>query len=67
MSVFNATSAFALLGVLSVGIFAYVAANTLLPKNASKTERFTFIWLVGVDRVIHPLCKLTFRSRPLTQ
>jgi len=51
-AIFTKTSAFSLLTVLAIGIAAYVAAKALLPKSASKTDRFTFIWL-AFDAMIH--------------
>ena len=44
--IFTATSAYSLAFVTAVGIAAYVAAKSLLPKNASWQDRVTFIWLV---------------------
>ncbi|KIK57164.1 hypothetical protein GYMLUDRAFT_173271 [Collybiopsis luxurians FD-317 M1] len=50
--IFTTTSLFSLLGVLTIGIVARTAARTLLPKNATSTDRFTFIWL-AFDAMIH--------------
>ncbi|KAI5831541.1 Emopamil-binding protein [Schizophyllum commune Tattone D] len=51
-SIFTLTSLFSLLGVLTLGTVAYGSSRKLLPKNASSTERFTFIWL-AFDALIH--------------
>ncbi|CDO71431.1 hypothetical protein BN946_scf184909.g25 [Trametes cinnabarina] len=50
--IFTATSAYSLAFVSAVGIAAYIAAKSLLPKNASWQDRVTFIWL-AFDGVIH--------------
>ncbi|KAI0822350.1 Emopamil-binding protein [Trametes gibbosa] len=50
--IFTATSAYSLAFVSFVGVAAYVAAKTLLPKNASWQDRVTFIWL-AFDGIIH--------------
>ncbi|KAI0661962.1 Emopamil-binding protein [Cubamyces menziesii] len=50
--IFTATSAYSLAFVTAVGIAAYVAAKSLLPKNASWQDRVTFIWL-AFDGIIH--------------
>ncbi|EJF63486.1 Emopamil-binding protein [Dichomitus squalens] len=50
--IFTATSAYSLAFVASVGAVAYLASKTLLPKNASWQDRFTFIWL-AFDGIIH--------------
>lgn len=44
--IFTTTSLFSLLGVSALAGVAYTGAQTLLPKNASKTDRYTFMWLV---------------------
>ncbi|KAL1682234.1 Emopamil-binding protein, partial [Schizophyllum commune] len=51
-SIFTLTSLFSLLGVLTLGTVAYGSSRKFLPKNASSTERFTFIWL-AFDALIH--------------
>jgi len=51
-TIFTQTSAFSLLGVFVISLTAYVAANALLPKHATKTDRFTFMWL-AFDAMIH--------------
>lgn len=45
--VFTTTSLYALLGVSAIAGIAKLASDTLLPKNASKTDRWTFVWLVS--------------------
>ncbi|KAG5652816.1 hypothetical protein H0H81_003532 [Sphagnurus paluster] len=50
--IFTLTSAFSLAGVLGVYLVAYLGAHTFLPKNARRTERWTFIWL-AFDALIH--------------
>lgn len=45
--VFTTTSAFSIAGVFGALVFAYVGLVKLLPKNASKAERITFVWLVS--------------------
>ncbi|KAH9891568.1 Emopamil-binding protein [Cubamyces lactineus] len=50
--IFTATSAYSLAFVTAVGIAAYIAAKSLLPKNASWQDRVTFIWL-AFDGIIH--------------
>ncbi|KAJ7600824.1 Emopamil-binding protein [Mycena floridula] len=40
------------LGVSGIALIATVGANLLLPKNATKTDRLTFIWL-AFDGLIH--------------
>ena len=45
--IFTATSAYSLAFVAAVGLTAYLAAKSLLPKDASWQDRFTFIWLVS--------------------
>jgi len=45
--VFTTTSAFSIAGVFGALAFAYVGLVKLLPKTASKTDRFTFLWLVS--------------------
>ncbi|KAK7469375.1 hypothetical protein VKT23_003850 [Stygiomarasmius scandens] len=51
-SIFTTTSLYSLLGVAFVGTLAYVGSKTLLPKNASAKDKFTFIWL-AFDAMIH--------------
>ncbi|KAF9523908.1 Emopamil-binding protein [Crepidotus variabilis] len=51
-TIFTATSAYSLGGVVAIGLVAYFAAENILPKNASRTDRFTFIWL-AFDALIH--------------
>ncbi|KIK04094.1 hypothetical protein K443DRAFT_676223 [Laccaria amethystina LaAM-08-1] len=51
-SVFTATSAYSLGGVVLVGLIAYLGAKALLPNNASWQDRYTFIWL-AFDALIH--------------
>ena len=46
-SAFTATSAFSIAGVFCALAFAYFGVVKLLPKTASRTDRFTFIWLVS--------------------
>lgn len=46
--IFTATSAYSLAFVSAVGVAAYVASKSLLPKNASWQDRVTFIWLVSI-------------------
>ncbi|KAH9850112.1 Emopamil-binding protein [Lenzites betulinus] len=50
--IFTATSAYSLAFVSFVGVTAYFAAKSLLPKNASWQDRVTFIWL-AFDGIIH--------------
>nr|GAT60110.1 predicted protein [Mycena chlorophos] len=50
--VFTVTSAVSLAGVVALYVIASVAANALLPKNASWINRFTFIWL-AFDGMTH--------------
>ncbi|KAF9049527.1 Emopamil-binding protein [Hymenopellis radicata] len=50
--IFTTTSLFSLLGVSALAGVAYTGAQTLLPKNASKTDRYTFMWL-AFDAMIH--------------
>ncbi|OSD07261.1 Emopamil-binding protein [Trametes coccinea BRFM310] len=50
--IFTATSAYSLAFVTGVGVAAYLAAKSLLPKNASWQDRVTFIWL-AFDGIIH--------------
>ncbi|OJT14678.1 Emopamil-binding protein-like [Trametes pubescens] len=50
--IFTATSAYSLAFVSAVGVAAYVASKSLLPKNASWQDRVTFIWL-AFDGIIH--------------
>lgn len=45
--VFTLTSFYSLLGVSVIATAATHASVCLLPKNASKTDRWTFIWLVS--------------------
>lgn len=45
-SAFTTTSAFSIAGVFGALAFAYVGLAKLLPKSASRTDRFTFLWLV---------------------
>ena len=45
--VFTAGSVFSTAGVFGVLALAYVGLVRLLPKTASKTDRFTFVWLVS--------------------
>jgi len=51
-TIFTLTSALSLAAVGLVGVIAYVASNALLPKNATKKDRFTFIWL-AFDALLH--------------
>ncbi|KAA1469705.1 Emopamil-binding protein [Dentipellis sp. KUC8613] len=51
-SIFTATSAFSLAGVVGIGLVAYTASRALLPKTARTQDRFTFIWLT-FDALIH--------------
>jgi hypothetical protein len=46
--IFTTTSAYSLAGVAAVGFIAVAAANTLLPKNVRRQDKFTFIWLVSL-------------------
>ncbi|EKM79091.1 hypothetical protein AGABI1DRAFT_84990 [Agaricus bisporus var. burnettii JB137-S8] len=50
--VFTTTSLYALLGVSAIAGIAKLASDTLLPKDASKTDRWTFVWLI-FDGLIH--------------
>ncbi|OSX59878.1 hypothetical protein POSPLADRAFT_1059166 [Postia placenta MAD-698-R-SB12] len=50
--IFTATSAYSLAFVLVVGVVAWTASNTLLPRTAGWKDRFTFIWL-AFDAGIH--------------
>ena len=45
--IFTATSVFSTAGVFGVLALAYVGLVKLLPKTASKMDRFTFVWLVS--------------------
>lgn len=51
--IFTATSAYSLAFVSAVGVAAYVASKSLLPKNASWQDRVTFIWLVSSTRTAY--------------
>lgn len=53
--IFTATSAYSLAFVSAVGVAAYVASKSLLPKNASWQDRVTFIWLVSSTRIARPV------------
>ena len=46
-SAFTATSAFSIAGVFCALAFAYFGLVKLLPKTASRTDKFTFVWLVS--------------------
>jgi hypothetical protein len=46
-SAFTATSAFSIAGVFGALAFAYFGLAKLLPKTASRTDKFTFVWLVS--------------------
>ncbi|KIY71198.1 Emopamil-binding protein [Cylindrobasidium torrendii FP15055 ss-10] len=50
--VFTTTSLFSLLGVSALAGIAYAGAQVLLPKHASKRDRYTFVWL-AFDAMIH--------------
>ena len=73
---FTATSAFSIAGVFGALAFAYVGLVKLLPKTASKADRFTFLWLVSdlnlkltntraISQGIQPL--MMFRPRRSTR
>lgn len=51
-SIFTQTSLFSLLGVASLGLIAYTASRTFLPKTIRWQDRFAFIWLI-FDALIH--------------
>ncbi|KAF9783379.1 Emopamil-binding protein [Thelephora terrestris] len=51
-SAFTATSAFSIAGVFGALAFAYFGLAKLLPKTASRTDKFTFVWL-AFDALIH--------------
>ncbi|KAH8104530.1 Emopamil-binding protein [Cristinia sonorae] len=51
-SFFTATSAYSLAFVAVVAVVAWLSANALLPKNATKQDKFTWIWL-AFDGMIH--------------
>ena len=46
-SAFTATSAASIAGVFGALAFAYIGLVKILPKTASRTDKFTFLWLVG--------------------
>jgi len=50
--VFTATSAFSIGGVFCALVPAYFGLVKLLPKTASKADKFTFLWL-AFDALIH--------------
>lgn len=45
--VFTTTSALSLAAIFGALPLAYIGLVKLLPKTASKTDRITFVWLVG--------------------
>jgi len=45
-SIFTTTSMASLAGVLAIYIIAQTGAKRLLPKDASWTDKATFIWMV---------------------
>ena len=51
-SIFTQTSRFSLIGVASLGLIAYTASRTFLPKTIRWQDRFAFIWLV---RALHAI------------
>ena len=44
--IFTATSAYSLTFVAAIGFLANSASKTLLPRNAPRQDKLTFIWLV---------------------
>ncbi|KAJ3565445.1 hypothetical protein NP233_g7625 [Leucocoprinus birnbaumii] len=50
--IFTLTSLYSLLGVATIAGTAKVASSTLLPRDASSKDRWTFIWLT-FDALIH--------------
>lgn len=52
-SVFTPVSFYSFGGVLALLLIAYVAAKAVLPSNATKTDKVTFVWLVSINI---PLC-----------
>lgn len=51
-TIFTETSAYSLGAVVALGVFAYIGSKTILPKNASWQDRYTFVWL-AFDALIH--------------
>ncbi|KAF8527470.1 Emopamil-binding protein [Hysterangium stoloniferum] len=51
-SIFTTTSLVSLTGVLAIYVLAHAGSKALLPKNASWTDRATFIWMT-FDALIH--------------
>ncbi|KAG6849330.1 hypothetical protein H0H93_009375 [Arthromyces matolae] len=50
--IFTLTSAYSLGGVLFLGFVATLGARLLLPANARRVDKYTFIWLT-FDALIH--------------
>lgn len=46
-TIFTATSAYSLGGVVTLGLIAYIGSKAFLPKNARWQDRYTFVWLVN--------------------
>jgi len=44
--IFTLTSLYSLLGVTAIAGVAAAASITLLPKDATKKDRWTFVWVV---------------------
>ena len=51
-TIFTATSAYSLAGVVTIGLLSYIGSKTLLPKNARWQDKATFAWL-AFDAMIH--------------
>ena len=49
LEVFTPVSFYSFAGVLALLYAAYISAQLALPTGASKTERFTFVWLVSLN------------------
>jgi hypothetical protein len=59
LEVFTLVSLLSFAGVLGLLLAAYLAARLILPSYATKTEKFTFVWLV-CPHILLPFTLLTF-------
>ncbi|GJJ10836.1 hypothetical protein Clacol_005064 [Clathrus columnatus] len=62
VEIFTQMSLISLLAVTAIYIVAHTGANRVLPKNASLTDRITFIWMGFSQKCVRPLFVLSSQN-----